>query len=117
MKIQNSKDYLKEQVEQIKKQVDPTVVKTNDIIENIKTSVIKVVDINKLMLDWKNEKSNSRKKAITNKIRDNDLEKLKQAYDKIVGELGEVQKFGKQLETIVNDFNKKFDDKFFELEK
>ncbi|AOQ22470.1 hypothetical protein FOY66_04535 [Mycoplasma capricolum subsp. capripneumoniae] len=68
------------------------------------------------MNDWNDEPNSIKQKKITRKIRESEFIKLKEAYDQIQLDLKDLEKFDSKLESIIKDFNKEFDDKFFDIE-
>ncbi|CBV67637.1 Putative uncharacterized protein [Mycoplasma leachii 99/014/6] len=55
-------------------------------------------------------------KRITRQITNSDLPKLAEHYESISNNLKDLEKFDKELEKMIQEFNKKFDDKFFEID-
>ncbi|WP_434336291.1 hypothetical protein [Mycoplasma capricolum] len=115
-KIKNKKDELEKQVRLINEPVKGVIDKSSNIFSNIKVSVHKIDDINNLMNDWNNEPNSIKQKKITRKIRESEFIKLKEAYEQIEVDLKDLEEFDNKLEAIIKDFNKEFDDKFFDIE-
>lgn len=68
------------------------------------------------MSDWNKSTRITEKKRITRQITNSDLPKLVEHYESISNNLKDLEKFDKELGQMIQDFNKKFDDKFFEID-
>ncbi|WP_434325844.1 hypothetical protein [Mycoplasma leachii] len=67
------------------------------------------------MYDWNKSTRITEKKRITRQITNSDFPKLAEHYESISNNLKDLEKFDKELEKMIQEFNKKFDDKFFEI--